>query len=144
MVRLGRAQSAGKPKRSRRTRMGESTSATRGNGRYMSNKYILDENGAPKLESDLMNWAKWYEKSNRCVAREKIGDSEVSTVFLGLDHSFSILENTAPVLWETIVFGGQLDQEQDRCSGDRESAKAMHERMVKKVQQHQLEAREKP
>lgn len=59
-----------------------------------------------------------------------VGDSKISTVFLGLDHSFG---SSSPVLWETMVFGGELDQEQDRCSGSREQAEAMHARMVEKV-----------
>ena len=38
-----------------------------------------------------------------------------------------------PVLWETMVFGGKLDQEQARCSGNREQAEAMHNEMVERV-----------
>jgi len=90
--------------------------------------YILDEKGAPVAEPDLMTWARWFEKAERHVGNETIGDSEISTVFLGLDHAFG---GGAPVLWETMVFGGTLDQE--RCSGSREQAEAMHARMVERV-----------
>jgi len=42
--------------------------------------------------------------------------AEVSTVFLGLDHAFG---DGPPVLFETMVFGGPLDGEQDRyCTWD--------------------------
>lgn len=44
------------------------------------------------------------------------GDTErdgvrVSTVFLGLDHSFGA---GPPVLWETMIFGGDHDEYQER------------------------------
>lgn len=32
-----------------------------------------------------------------------------------------------------MVFGGAFDQKQDRCSGNREVAKAMHAKMVQRV-----------
>lgn len=97
-----------------------------------TDKYVLNEKGKPIAEPDLMKWAKWFESANRTVARETIGDSKVSTVFLGLDHNFN--QDGPPVLWETMVFGGPLDQEMDRCSGNREQAEAMHRRMVSKLQ----------
>ena len=69
------------------------------------------------------------------VGSDRIGKSHVSTVFLGLDHNFS--KKGPALVWETMVFGGELDQEQDRCSGSREQAEAMHERMVKRVKKGQ-------
>ncbi len=93
-------------------------------------KYILDEAGEP-VKTDLMSWARQFElPAIRTVKKEKIGESEVSTIFLGIDHGW---EGGPPVLWETMVFDGKLDQEQDRCSGKRADALAMHERMVAKV-----------
>lgn len=94
--------------------------------------YILDERGEPK-GATLVEWMFWFKEHNddRKVAKERIGDSEVSTVFLGINHNF--LDKGPAVLWETMVFGGPLDQEQDRCSGSREQALAMHNKMVNKV-----------
>ena len=94
-------------------------------------KYILDEHGNPRIEPDLIKWAKWFEKAERHVAVTHVADSKISTVFLGLDHNFS--KSGPPVLWETMVFGGLLDQEQERCSGSREQAEAMHLNMVQLV-----------
>lgn len=93
--------------------------------------YILNENGNPVAEPDLLKWAKWCEKTldNR-VARDEIGDSLISTVFLSLDHNWG---SGPPILWETMVFGGELDEEQDCCSGSREQAQAMHAKMVQRV-----------
>lgn len=93
-------------------------------------KYILDHQGNPVLERDLFKWARWFETSgcSRQVADTIIGDARVSTVFLGLDHNYSGIGG--PVLWETMVFGGKFNEYQDRCSGNREQAFAMHAEMV--------------
>ena len=88
--------------------------------------YALNERGEPVPVEDLLSWARLFETDNRHVGLERIGRSEVSTVFLGIDHSFG---EGPPVLWETMVFGGRLDGEQRRCSGSREQAEAMHQAM---------------
>lgn len=101
----------------------------------MSKHWILDERGKPVPEEDLAKWASWFGKSpDRVVKQEMVGESRVSTVFLGIDHSFNPLAQE-PVLWETMVFGGELDQEQERCSGNRAEAEAMHEEMVRRVKE---------
>ena len=102
----------------------------------MSDKFILDNYGRPVRESNLLKWAKWFESADRQFAKNTIGAACVSTVFLGIDHAYT--PNQPPVLWEKMVFGGPLDQEQDRCSGSRKEAGLMHARMVKKVKQANL------
>lgn len=99
----------------------------------MNGRYILNAQGEPVSEPDLMTWGKWLEtnRSTRIVNQEKVGQSTVSTVFLGLDHNFDT--DGPPVLWETMVFGGKLNGEMERCSGSREQAEAMHQRMVERV-----------
>jgi len=97
----------------------------------MDGKYILNANGVPVREPDLIRWAQWIETGKRIVKQETIGDSFVSTVFLGLDHNFN--DFGPPILWETRVFSGPMSAEQDRCSGSIEQAEAMHECMVEKV-----------
>lgn len=80
----------------------------------MTDHYILSVAGDPVPESDVMKWAQWFEKAGaeRQVARTTLGgDVVVSTVFLGLDHSFG---RGDPQLFETMIFGGALDQTQDR------------------------------
>lgn len=97
----------------------------------MTGHYIL-ENGEV-YPVDLMDWAKWIEDdtdfSKRRIDQTYIGDSEVSTVFLGLDHNWS---GGAPILFETLVFGGKLDGEMNRYSS-LEDAKAGHLEMVGRV-----------
>ena len=95
-------------------------------------KYKLDAQGEPIPEPDLMTWAEWIETADRQVARDRIGNVEVSTVFLGLDHNYS--GRGDPILWETMVFGGPMNYDMTRCGGSREQAEAMHQKMVAKVQ----------
>jgi len=95
--------------------------------------YILDERGTPVAEPDLLKWAAWCGNANRRVARERIGDCVVSTVFLGIDHNWA--PSGPPILWETMTFRvpDDMEIECDRCSGSREQAEAMHAEMVERV-----------
>ena len=79
-----------------------------------SDKYDLLD-GEPKICNDLLIWAQWFDQSDteRIVALDGIGDIHVSTVFLGLDHSFGRGE---PLLFETMIFGGEHDGYQERYS----------------------------
>lgn len=79
-------------------------------------RYILQDREPVECE-DLHEWGAWISKvENKRVLSTEIGDVRVSTVFLGLDHSFG---EGAPVLFETMIFGGEHDQYQDRyCSYD--------------------------
>ena len=81
----------------------------------MSDKFILDADGKTPIAADLMTWATWLASNNkRQLKRETVADGvDVSTVFLGLDHSFG---HGAPLLWETMIFGGPHDGEQWRYS----------------------------
>lgn len=91
----------------------------------MSKHYIL--NGHDVVPCDLITWAKFFEKSNRVVAKTKVGDSDVSTVFLGLDHRYG--DEGPPMVFETMIFGGPLADYQKRCSTWAE-AEAMHAEAV--------------
>jgi hypothetical protein len=96
----------------------------------MMDKYIL-EGRTPKAVADLIEWARWFEKADRHVARDEINGILVSTVFLGLDHGWGM--HSRPVLFETMVFGGKYDQSQERyCTWD--EAEAGHKQWLKKVQ----------
>lgn len=66
-------------------------------------RYVLDENGEPRLEPSLMRWASWFETSSaqRRVAWTDVYPFQISTIFMGLDHSFF---RGPPLLFETMVF----------------------------------------
>jgi hypothetical protein len=77
--------------------------------------YILDGK-TPKPVSDLFVWGRWFQKADRHVAvTELTNGSHVSTVFLGIDHNY-FFERGPPLLFETMIFGGEHDQYQARCS----------------------------
>lgn len=89
----------------------------------MSDHYILE--GKKAVPCDLMTWARQFETVDRHVAQSGErgkGKVYVSTVFLGLDHSFG---DGPPLLFETMIFGGEHDQYQDRCT-TWEQAEEMH------------------
>lgn len=78
----------------------------------MIGKYILNRSGEPELCENVIQWARWFENGDaRIVASDRVGDVRVSTVFVGLDHSYGDGE---PLLWETMIFGGPHDGYQNR------------------------------
>jgi len=78
-------------------------------------RYFILENGEPVPAADMRTWALWFEDVSRSMTRhvgdDTIGEARVSTVFLGMDHSWG---DGPPLIFETMVFGGPLDGEQER------------------------------
>jgi len=74
-------------------------------------KYILDGHTVVECH-DLIEWAKWFEENTRKVDKTMVDDVMISTVFLGLDHSWT--NNGPPLLFETMIFGGEHDEYQER------------------------------
>ena len=95
---------------------------------------ILDKNKKVVEVDNVYDWGRMFEENeerivNLTIFIGKHGKVRISTVFLGLNHSFF----EGPPLWfETMVFGGPLDQEQDRYT-TWDEAKAGHEAMVKRA-----------
>lgn len=99
----------------------------------MADHYILDENKRPVKISNLAEWSAWMDTTEkRVVAQDRVGESFVSTVFLGVDHDFSIIGN--PILFETIIFGGKLDGELERYH-TYEEAKQGHAEILARLKQ---------
>jgi len=75
--------------------------------------YILDKENKP-VKSTIIQYGEWIEANpeRKAVKQEYVGDIRVSTVFLGLDHAWP--KGNTPVLWETMIFGGEHDQYMDR------------------------------
>jgi hypothetical protein len=101
--------------------------------------YILDADGEPQRCDDLAVWGAWFERSSKDRSRVVAADKDegpdggtvcVSTVFLGLDHNFSA--TGPPVLWETLVFGGPLNDEMVRYTS-RAAALRGHQAMCARV-----------
>lgn len=100
----------------------------------MSGRYILKDK-KPIVCPDLIEWGTWFETpDSRRVAQTSIDGVNVLTVFLGFDHQFG---EGAPLLFETMIFGGKHNEYQDRCS-TWEEAEAMHQKAIDLVKSDQL------
>jgi len=79
----------------------------------------------------FMEWAS--STAERRVAYTKVGDTTISTVWLGLDHQFG---DGPPLIFETMVFEGPLNEEQIRYSTEAQAV-AGHDQMVALVREAQ-------
>lgn len=85
--------------------------------------WILDADKNVVRAKDSFEWARYFESSDRIVAKSSIADAEISTVFLGIDHRWG---DGPPLLFETMIFGGEHNNYQERCSTWKQ-AEEMHE-----------------
>lgn len=80
----------------------------------MTKHYILQDR-EPIEVPDVLTWARWFETADRIVKQTTLGrEVRVSTVFLGLNHRF--VGRGPPLLFETMVFGGERNGAQWRYS----------------------------
>lgn len=86
-----------------------------------------DRQGKPI--ANMLEWAKLMgDPAYQRVRHTQInGEVRVSTVWLGLDHN--MMGDGPSLIFETMVFGGEHDQEMERYSTEEEAC-AGHERMV--------------
>jgi hypothetical protein len=94
---------------------GQESAAQKAMRRAFANSHFVLMGKLAVPEPDLFKWAAWYETANRHVAHTKVGKVLVSTVFLGLDHSFG---RGLPLLFETMIFqakDGKRDWHGEEC-----------------------------
>ena len=91
--------------------------------------YILKD-GVPVKCDDVLKWAKEFKKSDRIIAQDELGGVRVSTVFIGIDHGLGFGK---PLLFETMIFGGEHDEYQERYSTI-EKAKEGHKKALSLVE----------
>jgi hypothetical protein len=106
--------------------------------------YILDHERRPVRVDDALTWGRWLQEvEDNHVAHEEIGDTRVSTIFLGLDHRHS--GNGPPMLFETMIFGGMLDGTRWRYStwDDAETGHAMAVKKARAALDHAVEQHER-
>lgn len=108
----------------------------------VTRRWILDDRGnAVQRPYDLVDWAGQHKAGLRPggswrVARTEFQGADgsevvISTVFLAIDHGFGA---ESPILWETMVFGGLMDQRQWRYAGtQRQAALLGHQAAVAEV-----------
>lgn len=108
------------------------------------NEYILNEDHTVTKIGGLNEYFKWMRENPgaykrqleiRKIKQEHIGSYFVSTVFLGIDHSFDA--ESDPILFETMIFfegkgkgtDDDLDSHLTRC-GTYDEALEMHKEAV--------------
>lgn len=91
------------------------------------NMYFLDDEHNPVRMDDIREWDDDRYIKNRRVDRTEVGEATVSTVFLGIDYGY--IPNAVPVLFETMIFGGEnSDWCQRYCTWS--EAKTGHDKVV--------------
>ncbi len=95
--------------------------------------YVLNGHAVVPVDS-VEEWGKMME-GDRTVAKTAVWGWRVSTVFLGLDHSFG--DDEAPLVFETMIFPSDSysDQFMLRCS-TWEEAEACHAQGVEWAEEH--------
>lgn len=100
--------------------------------------YVLDKDGNAVPTADHDEWGAFMEHGQRHVGFYDANGVKVSTVFLGIDHSFGfdICSDTdkakGPILWETMVFGGPMDSYMERYRSA-EAARQGHARILSRA-----------
>jgi len=88
----------------------------------------------------LRQWLELYEGDREKreetvrVAWTAVGDVHISTVWLGLDHNYERIHHPElpPLIYETMIFGGEMSQEPFRWATEQE-AREGHEIAVAAV-----------
>lgn len=93
--------------------------------------YLLDENKNPYVVS-FDEFRKGWADDMKRVAIDYIDNIKISTVFLGWDHSF--MDESTPILFETMIFGGEHDEFQRRYKTYNEALQG-HTEAVEMVKQ---------
>lgn len=90
-------------------------------GERMGMRYY-DRQGQPIT---MRQWVESFEDfESKRVALTFVGDVRISTVWLGLDHNFANAYGpvvSPPLIFETMVFGGPMDQEPYRWATEQEA-----------------------
>jgi hypothetical protein len=77
----------------------------------MEGYFVLDDRGEPIPERNLEAWTRWFERADRSISRTIVTpEITVLTTFRGVIDS----TDGSPALFETRVFGGILDGEEQR------------------------------
>jgi hypothetical protein len=90
--------------------------------------YTLNEKREPILATNIAE--AWLDQEKFRVGLTKLPFVTISTVFLGIDHGFGRTDK--PVLWETMIFGGLLNDSQWRYTSEADAIKG-HRKAIKMV-----------
>jgi hypothetical protein len=102
-------------------------------------RYFILRGGEVIEEPDYEKWSDWFEREYsdvEMIAESRVGGSTVSTRFLAL--SMTLAQDAPPMLFETTVKGGWLDDHREQFS-TLEEATAGHRSWVKRVREIEKE-----
>ena len=88
--------------------------------------FYFGRDGKPMSPAE---WVDAMENGDRQVDRTEVGDAVVSTVWMGINHQFG---DGPPLIFETMIFDGPLDQAQWRYATEAEAI-AGHAKAVKEA-----------
>lgn len=94
-------------------------------------KFILDENNNA-IPATLMEWDEYLEKTpanKKRVGRDRVNNLLISTVFLGLDHSF----DESLDIFETMIFEGDKSEKYCKRYSTWKEAEEGHQRAIQWV-----------
>jgi hypothetical protein len=74
--------------------------------------FWIDADHVVHPAKNMDEWSAHYDDDHRIVAQTGNDNIWVSTVFLGINHNF--FGEGPPILFETMIFGGRMDEYQHR------------------------------
>ena len=92
--------------------------------------WIFDEQGEPKAVG-IFEYIRWARNNSNALRKDAVGRVEISTVLLMVSSS---MFEQPPLIFETMIFGGEHDQYQYRYATKAEAI-AGHERAVQLVRE---------
>jgi hypothetical protein len=98
-------------------------------------RYFILRDGEVIEEPDYSTWSAWYESSFKdveLIAEDDLGGSVVTTRFLSM--AMSLAQNSPPMIFETVVRGGWMDNEKERFATLQE-AMTGHKTWVRRVRE---------
>jgi hypothetical protein len=93
--------------------------------------YIWDRETDTIKPVDTLTWGRYLEEGDRTLQITEFNGVTVSTVFIGLDYNW-YKRPGGPIVWETMVFGGERDGLQRRYQ-TKEEAIAGHDQIVSEM-----------
>jgi hypothetical protein len=101
----------------------------------MKGYYYILKGHEPVEVEDIIEWGEFFKDTNaRILARTFITSKIwVSTVFLGLNHNWGC---GPPILFETMIFGGQFDEDYQTRAFTWDESLQQHARAISFVEKH--------
>jgi hypothetical protein len=77
---------------------------------FCNTHYIIDGNGNFRKAKSEEEYFQNYYSGLRQIELTQNDEVSVSTIFLGNDHNYGLNEDSTPILFETMVFGGEYNE----------------------------------